>query len=89
MTYMRFFQDGEGSFNSTSSFVTSIDSHTEGETTRLIVDGMGEPPGRTMMEKLAYFKTNYITRIKGRAWITGLHRFYLSFSDPFKKGYLL
>jgi proline racemase len=39
--------------------ITTIDSHTEGESTRLIVDGLGEIPGSTMMEKLAYFKTHY------------------------------
>ncbi|WDP90493.1 MAG: proline racemase family protein [Desulfobacter sp.] len=56
---MRFFQDGAGSIDSTLPFVTTIDSHTEGEATRLIVDGIGEPPGRTMMEKLAYFKAHH------------------------------
>ena len=39
--------------------VTTIDSHTEGEGTRLIVDGVGEIPGNTMMEKLDYFKTHH------------------------------
>ncbi|MBA3010650.1 MAG: proline racemase family protein [Proteobacteria bacterium] len=39
--------------------ITTIDSHTEGESTRLIVDGLGEIPGTTMMEKLAYFKAHH------------------------------
>jgi len=39
--------------------ITTIDSHTEGEATRLIVDGVGDIPGNTMMEKLDYFKSNY------------------------------
>ncbi len=39
--------------------ITTIDSHTEGESTRLIVNGVGEIPGNTMMEKLSYFKSNY------------------------------
>ncbi|MCG8637403.1 MAG: proline racemase family protein [Desulfobacterales bacterium] len=39
--------------------ITTIDSHTEGEATRLIVDGVGPVPGRTMTDKLAYFKAHY------------------------------
>jgi proline racemase len=39
--------------------ITTIDSHTEGETTRLIVAGLGDIPGSTMIEKTAYFKTQY------------------------------
>ncbi len=39
--------------------ITTIDSHTEGEGTRLIVDGVTEIPGSTMMEKLDYFKTHH------------------------------
>lgn len=46
-------------FFQTPSIVTTIDSHTEGEATRLIVDGPGEIPGRTMMEKLSYYKATY------------------------------
>ena len=37
--------------------ITTIDSHTEGEVTRLIVDGIPPVPGQTMMEKLTHFKT--------------------------------
>ncbi|MDX2495163.1 MAG: proline racemase family protein [Desulfuromusa sp.] len=39
--------------------VTTIDSHTEGETTRLVVNGLKEPKGQTMMEKLDSFKSDY------------------------------
>jgi proline racemase len=39
--------------------ITTIDSHTEGEVTRLIVDGIPPVPGRTMMEKLTHFKTDH------------------------------
>lgn len=39
--------------------ITTLDSHTEGESTRLIVEGLGDIPGSTMMEKLVYFKTHH------------------------------
>lgn len=55
---MRFFQDGAGAFKSLP-FVTTVDSHTEGEATRLIVDGIGPLPGLSMMDKLAYFKAHH------------------------------
>jgi proline racemase len=45
--------------NEFEKIITTIDSHTEGEGTRLIVDGVGEIPGGTMMEKLDYFKTHH------------------------------
>ncbi len=31
----------------------------------------------------------YITRIQGRAWVTGLHHFVLDPTDPFDRGYLV
>jgi len=31
----------------------------------------------------------FVTRIKGRAWITGLHHFVLEGTDPFQQGYLV
>ena len=46
-------------FRQTPSLVTTIDSHTEGEATRLIVDGPGEIPGSTMTEKLNFYKAHY------------------------------
>jgi proline racemase len=39
--------------------ITTIDSHTEGESTRLILAGVGEILGSTMMEKLEYFKSHH------------------------------
>ena len=39
--------------------ITTIDSHTEGEVTRLIVDGIPAVPGNTIMEKLRCFKTHH------------------------------
>jgi proline racemase len=39
--------------------IKTVDSHTAGESTRLIIDGLGPIPGRTMVEKLAYFQNNF------------------------------
>jgi len=39
--------------------VTTIDSHTEGEATRLIVSGLETILGKTMAEKVEWFKTRY------------------------------
>lgn len=33
-----------------------VDSHTEGEPTRVVIDGWPQPPGRTMRERLAYMR---------------------------------
>lgn len=41
------------------SRILTIDSHTAGEPTRLIVGGPGPLPGRTMQEKRAYFMRNF------------------------------
>ena len=53
-------------FNNFSKFskgfencITTIDSHTQGEATRLIVNGTGTIKGATMMDKLDYFKSRY------------------------------
>ncbi len=45
--------------NDTDQCITTIDSHTEGETTRLIVSGLDTIKGKTMMDKLKYFKARY------------------------------
>lgn len=42
-----------------ASTVKTIDSHTEGEPTRLIVDGVPAIPGETMTEKLTFFRNHY------------------------------
>ncbi len=52
-----------GDYSSISSeldgCITTIDSHTEGETTRLIVEGPLEVEGKTMTDKLERFKARY------------------------------
>lgn len=50
------FYKGDIQLNTEKSWITTIDSHTEGEATRLIVDGLGTIPGDTMMQKLDWFK---------------------------------
>ena len=39
--------------------VITMDSHTEGEITRLVLDGTGRIPGATMTEKLDFFKSRW------------------------------
>lgn len=39
--------------------ISTIDSHTAGEPTRVITGGVPNVPGQTMAEKSAYFNTNY------------------------------
>jgi len=46
-------------YDGSGPVITAIDSHTEGEVTRLIVDGIPDIPGNTMMEKLTCFKTRH------------------------------
>ncbi len=45
--------------------IITIDSHTAGERTRLIVGGVKEPQGKTMKEKRDFFKNNF-DDIRGR-----------------------
>lgn len=44
--------------NCFSSGITTIDSHTAGEYTRLVLDGTGPIPGSTMADKREYFIAN-------------------------------
>ncbi|MDT8377274.1 MAG: proline racemase family protein [Desulfotignum sp.] len=46
-------------FDGDAPVITTIDSHTEGEITRLILDGIPPLTGRTMMEKLTSFRTDH------------------------------
>lgn len=46
-------------FDGDAPVITTIDSHTEGEITRLILDGIPPLAGRTMMEKLTSFRTGH------------------------------
>ncbi|MDX2447277.1 MAG: proline racemase family protein [Desulfobacterales bacterium] len=39
--------------------IVTVDSHTQGEPTRLIISGFNEPPGATMQEKRAAFAKQY------------------------------
>jgi proline racemase len=39
--------------------INVVDSHTEGEPTRVVVGGIPKVPGKTMAEKLDYFKKNF------------------------------
>jgi len=41
------------------SRIRTVDSHTAGEATRLVVGGIPPLPGGTMADKLAYFRENY------------------------------
>lgn len=50
-----YYQD-EIKLNTAQDWITTIDSHTEGEATRLVVNGLGEIPGDTMIQKLDWFK---------------------------------
>ena len=39
--------------------IVTIDSHTQGEATRLLVGGFGQLPGSSMQEKRAYFEAHF------------------------------
>jgi len=56
---MKFFDNFSRYTHGLDNCITTIDSHTEGEATRLIVNGFPELEGRTMLEKLSSFKTEY------------------------------
>ncbi|UCG69098.1 MAG: proline racemase family protein, partial [Thermoplasmata archaeon] len=42
-----------------SQWVSAVDTHTEGEPTRIITSGFGCIPGKNMVEKMHYFRENY------------------------------
>lgn len=56
---MHFFDDISRYSDGFGDCITTIDSHTEGEATRLIVNGLEEIKGDTMMAKLATFKSDF------------------------------
>ena len=56
---MKFYNDFSRFSKGFDKCITTIDSHTEGEATRLIVNGLGDIKGKTMMDKLEYFKSRY------------------------------
>jgi proline racemase/trans-L-3-hydroxyproline dehydratase len=41
-----------------SRFISTVDTHTEGEPTRIITGGIQCIPGQTMVQKMEYFKSN-------------------------------
>ncbi len=49
----------------TSKYISTIDSHTAGEGTRLVMSGLPPIPGQTMAEKLAYAEEHL-------SWVPGL-----------------
>jgi proline racemase len=53
------FNDLSRLYDGDAPVITTIDSHTEGEVTRLIVNGLPPVAGTTMTEKLARFKTDH------------------------------
>jgi proline racemase len=59
MNPMISFNDISRLFEGDAPVITTIDSHTEGEVTRLIVDGLPPVTGATMTEKLIRFKTDH------------------------------
>ncbi|MBW2177230.1 MAG: proline racemase family protein [Deltaproteobacteria bacterium] len=54
--------------------MVTIDSHTAGEPTRLIVGGIDSVPGKTMREKRIYFMEHYDHIRKQLTWETRGHR---------------
>jgi len=48
--------------------ISAVDSHTQGNPTRVVVGGFPYIPGKTMMEKLNYVKENYDDLVTGILW---------------------
>jgi len=70
------------------SRMVTIDSHTAGEPTRLIVGGIDPVPGKTMREKRIYFMEHYDHIRKQLTWETRGHRgmFAAMLTDPVSEG---
>ena len=49
----------KGFLNRYGDRIVTVDSHTQGEPTRLLVGGVGSLPGRTMHAKREYFETHF------------------------------
>ena len=41
-----------------SKWISTVDTHTEGQPTRIVTGGIGRLPGKTMVEKMEYFQAN-------------------------------
>lgn len=50
---------GDGLLDRYPERIVTIDSHTQGEATRLLVGGVGKLPGSSMKEKRAHFEANF------------------------------
>jgi proline racemase len=48
--------------------ISTVDSHTQGNPTRVVVGGFPYIPGKTMMEKLNYVKDKYDDLVTGILW---------------------
>lgn len=48
--------------------IWAVDSHTQGNPTRVVVGGFPHIPGKTMMEKLNHVKENYDDLVTGILW---------------------
>lgn len=55
---MNFSQAASAISNKYPALIKTVDSHTAGEATRLVVDGVGQIPGETMRAKREYFMRN-------------------------------
>ena len=42
----------------TSKWINTVDTHTDGQSTRIITSGIGPIPGKSMIEKLHFFRNN-------------------------------
>ena len=45
-----------------------IDTHTQGNPTRVIIGGFSKKPGKTIMEKMLYLKKNLDHIVSGIIW---------------------
>jgi proline racemase len=68
--------------------ITTIDSHTAGEPTRLIVGGIGAVPGKTMREKRQYFMAHHDNVRRQLTWEPRGHRgmFAACLTEPVTAG---
>ena len=48
--------------------ISTVDSHTQGNPTRVVVGGFPHIPGKTMMEKMKYVRENLDDLVTGILW---------------------
>ena len=56
---MKFYQKDPWDLSGVDDGIITVDSHTGGELTRLVVGGIGDIQGNTMVLKRDYFQRNY------------------------------